>query len=180
MTGIKRPLESPTKSLAPATAKIPRIHSRKGLYRLRRLHEKHIRPTTIDTLTGNTTPLIQLAPDHIEQSAPTPTTLSFMERATIGDIDITGLPQLSDPGLANDDLRLSSFRPSRYIWGGEQRRGVLMHIDDATPIDDHINKAANQDFLLDRSTPLPPEVDDSPPLSHLRDLLTFVHFGNTN
>ena len=84
-----------------------------------------------------------------------------MERATIGDIEITGLPLLSDPGTANDDLRLTAFRPSRYIWGGEQRRGILMHIDDATSIDDHVAKAVNQDFLLARSIPLPAEVGDS-------------------
>ena len=84
-----------------------------------------------------------------------------MERATIGDIDITSLPPLLDPGSADDDLRLSSFRPIRYIWGGEQRKGVLMHIDDATSIDDPISKAANQDFLLGRSAPIPGEVGDS-------------------
>ena len=33
-----------------------------------------------------------------------------------------------------------------------------MHIDGASSIDDHINKAANQDFLMARSTPLPAEV----------------------
>ena len=85
----------------------------------------------------------------------------FMDKASLGDIDITGLPPLRDPGFANDDLRLTSFRPSRYIWGGEQRRGVLMHIDDASSIDDHINKAVNQDFLLARSIPLPDEVNES-------------------
>ena len=34
-----------------------------------------------------------------------------------------------------------------------------MHIEDASSIDDH--KAANQDLLMERSTPLPTEVDDS-------------------
>ena len=134
-------------------------------------------------MTRDPTPSEQQASDHLTPDAPASTALSFMERATIGDIDITGLPHLLDPGLANDDLRLSSFRPSRYIWGGEQRKGVLMHIEDATSIDDHINKAVNQDFLLARSIPLPPEVGDSLSLSllsHLRDLVTFAHSGTTN
>ena len=36
-----------------------------------------------------------------------------------------------------------------------------MHIDDASSIDDHMNKAANQDFLLARSIPLPDDVNES-------------------
>ena len=98
---------------------------------------------------------------HTAAVSTPPSSASFMRGALLGDIDITGLPPLTDPGLANDDLRLTSFRPSRYIWGGEQRRGVLMHIDDATSVDDHINKAVNQDFLLARSIPLPDEVNES-------------------
>ena len=62
-----------------------------------------------------------------------------MEKAKIGPINITGLPLLQGPGPADDDIRLSSLRPIRYIWGGEQRRGILMHIDDASSIDDHVN-----------------------------------------
>ena len=66
-----------------------------------------------------------------ETTSPT-TSATFMERATLGPINITGLPLLKRPGSADDVRRLLSFRPSRYIWGGEQRRGILMHIDDAS------------------------------------------------
>ena len=45
--------------------------------------------------------------------------------------------------------------------GGEQRKGILMHIDDAASIDDHINRAVAQDCLTARPTPLPTEVDES-------------------
>ena len=36
-----------------------------------------------------------------------------------------------------------------------------MHIDDASSIDDHLNKAVKQDFLMASSIPLPDEVDES-------------------
>ena len=89
------------------------------------------------------------------------TSATFMNKAAIGPINITGAPLLQDPGSANDDLGLSPFRPGRYIWGGEPRSGILMHIDDASSIDAHINKAVVQDFLMGRSTPLPIAVDES-------------------
>ena len=36
-----------------------------------------------------------------------------------------------------------------------------MHIDDASSIDDHINKAVAQDFFLAKAAPLPAELDES-------------------
>ena len=79
---------------------------------------------------------------------------NFTHRAHLGHIDITALPSLRDPVSANDDLRLAALRPVRYIWGGGKRKGILMHIDDAESIDDHINQAATQDFLLPKKIPL--------------------------
>ena len=159
--GSKRPLESANKTSTHGKTKLPRIHSRKGIRRLRHLYDKHIRSTTNNTSLDAATHPVPGTYEHIEPSYSIPTTLSFMERAAIGNIDIAGLPPLSDPGTANDDLRLTSLRPSRYIWGGEQRNGVRMHIDDATSIEDHVANAVNQDFLLARSITLPTEVGDS-------------------
>ena len=54
-----------------------------------------------------------------------------------------------------------------------------MHIEDASSIDDHVGKAANQDFLMDRSTPLPAEVAESIAFiatTPSRDLLPFWDF----
>ena len=80
--------------------------------------------------------------------------------ATICPIDHTELPLLKEPTSANDDLLPAPFRPIRYTWGREQRKGVLMQINDATSIDDHLNKDSAQGFLLPEETPLPTEVNE--------------------
>ena len=54
-----------------------------------------------------------------------------------------------------------------------------MHIDDASSIDDHVNKAVDQDFLMARPIPLPAEVDESRALiatNPPRGLLSFWNF----
>ena len=71
------------------------------------------------------------------------------------------IPPFTKPGTCEDDLALSAFRPSRYTWAGEQRKGISMHIRDATSVADHIDKAMREEFYLSKEIPLPPEIETS-------------------
>ena len=82
----------------------------------------------------------------------------FIRNATIPIFSVDGLPSPDRPTSYNDDLRLGSFRPIRYTWAGEQRKGISTHIADSSPIEGHIKKATESDFSLAKEIPLPPEV----------------------
>ena len=84
--------------------------------------------------------------------------LSLMKEATIPIFSVNGLTSPDKPTSFNDDLRIGSFRPIRYTWAGEQRKGIAMHIMGASSIDGHLRKATKADFFLPKEIPLPPEV----------------------
>ena len=92
------------------------------------------------------------APEHVRELN------DFMKNATIPIFSAEGLPSPHRPKSYNDNLRLGSFRPSRYTWAGEQRKGLNTFIEDSSSIEDHINKAVQSDFFLAKEIPLPPEV----------------------
>ena len=113
-------------------------------------------PPDAFTGTGRDFPPVE-PPSKVEPTDINATLLSFMREATIPIFSVDGLPSPDKPTSFNDDLRLGSFRPSRYTWAGEQRKGIAMHIE-ASSIDDHLQKAIRADFFLSKEIPLPPEV----------------------
>ena len=86
---------------------------------------------------------------------------AFMVRAAVLPFRTSVLPPVARPVSFNDDLLLSSFRPSKLVWSGEQRRGIMMHISDAASIEDRVFKAIDQDFFLPKDIPLPGEIADA-------------------
>ena len=68
------------------------------------------------------------------------------------------LPIITPTIEANDDLKLTSYRPSRLVWAGEQRRGVNLTIEDATSPENHVDRAMGLEFFLAADIPLPSEI----------------------
>ena len=84
--------------------------------------------------------------------------VQFMISATVRPFRPDLLPPLVRPQSFNDDLNLGSFRPSRHVWSGEQRRGIATHVTDAVAIADHVMKSLDMDFFLAKDIPLPEEI----------------------
>ena len=82
---------------------------------------------------------------------------SFMINATVRPFRPACIPPMTRPPSFNDDLTLGSFRPSKLVWSGEQRRGVSMLISDASSISDHVMKSLDLEFFLAKDIPLPVE-----------------------
>ena len=87
--------------------------------------------------------------------------LTIAKEAAIPIFSAGGSASSEQPTTYNDDLRLGSFRSSRYAWPGEQRRGILMHIDDSSPVDEHLRWEVAADFCLPDENPLPQEIATS-------------------
>ena len=85
----------------------------------------------------------------------------FINRAPIPPYDPARIPLPRVSYDCDDDLRLDTFRPSRYTGAGEQRKGITMRISDASSVDGHISKATSEAFYLEKDTPLPREVGKS-------------------
>ena len=85
----------------------------------------------------------------------------FMINATVRPFRPDIVPPLVRPATFNDDLTLGSFRPSKHVWSGEQRRGVAMHVTDASSIQDHVMKGLDLEFFLAKDIPLPEEISDA-------------------
>ena len=80
--------------------------------------------------------------------------LSCAKEGAIPILSAGGLPSPYQRPSYDDDIRLGSFRPSRYAWAGEQRMGIAMNIDDSDSTDDHIRKEGDADFSLSGKIPL--------------------------
>lgn len=85
----------------------------------------------------------------------------FIEKAKISPVGAPKLFDHEEPGNYNDDLLLVSFRPIRYTWAGERRKGITMHIADAESIDGHIRREIEGDFYMEKETPIPGELSES-------------------
>ena len=105
----------------------------------------------------------QLAPSgpvSLDSVSPTSAnSVLYMIKATVRPFNPAVIPPLARPAGFNDDLALGPFRPSKYVWAGEQRRGVAMHISDAVSIEDHVMKSLGLEFFLANDIPLPPEME---------------------
>ena len=86
---------------------------------------------------------------------------NFVKEATLKDFNRANIPPCQRPESCNNDLELGSFRPSRYTWDGEQRRGIFCHIAESSSIIDHVDKEMDLEFFLSKEVPLPSEVGQS-------------------
>ena len=79
-------------------------------------------------------------------------TALYMINATARPFRPDLIPPLARPTSFNDDLSLGSFRPSKHVWSGEQRRGISMHVADAISIPDHVMKGLGLEFSWQRTS----------------------------
>ena len=94
--------------------------------------------------------------------------VAFTNKAGIRPFPPYPRPAKCTPEEVNDDLRTGSYEQSKYIWAGEQRKGLLSTITDAQGRADHVERAATQEFLLTKDIPpqlssLKPSTSYSPP-----------------
>ena len=87
--------------------------------------------------------------------------VNFMINATARPFRPDIVPPIVRPVTFNDDLTLGSFRPSKHVWSGEQRRDVAMRVTDASSIRDHVMKGLDLEFFLAKDIPLPDEIGES-------------------
>ena len=85
----------------------------------------------------------------------------FMAKARIGPFEADKIPPCTKPDSFNNDLNTGAFTPSKFTWGGEQKRGILCHVTDSKDIPDHVRKAVDLEFFLGKDVPLPHEIKDS-------------------
>ena len=71
------------------------------------------------------------------------------------------VPPIVRPATFNDDLTIGSILPSKHVWSGEQRRGVAMHVVDATSIRDRVLRGLGIEFFLAKDIPLPGEINEA-------------------
>ena len=91
---------------------------------------------------------------HVVAEPSTASVLSAL-RAAVLPFRKSDLPPLVRHVAFNDDLLLGSFRPSKMVWPGEQRRGISTHLtDDASP-QDHVRKSTDRYFPWLTKFPLP-------------------------
>ena len=84
-----------------------------------------------------------------------------MKGALIPEFNPSKVPKLNYQQDCNDDLRLGSFEPSRFVWAGLQRKGVSPLIEDPKDYIDHILRATRAIFPLTVDMPLPEEITES-------------------
>ena len=81
----------------------------------------------------------------------------FRQKAHIRPFAPGSIPTCSKPKAYNNDLELGSFKPIKYTWAGEQRKGATCHITDSVDRMGHTRKAFDMDFFLAKPVPLPAE-----------------------
>ena len=67
-------------------------------------------------------------------------------------------PLLTEKSKQNDDVKLPSYRPSRLVWAGDQRKGADLTIEN---VKTHVDAACDLEFFLAADIPLPPEIPDA-------------------
>ena len=65
------------------------------------------------------------------------------------------------PSTFNDDLAITSFRPTKHVWSGEPRRGAAFRATDATSIPGHVAKGVGPEFFLSEDIPLREEIREA-------------------
>ena len=105
---------------------------------------------------------------------------TFMVKAAVLPFRPAVIPPMQRPVTFDDDLCLGSFRPSKLVWSGEQRRGIATHITDASSIEDHVFKAMDQDFFLAKDIPLPGEINEALTFAATTPLRSKWNFGGSN
>lgn len=80
-----------------------------------------------------------------------------MDDSTIPLVPVNALPSPGHPSSYSDDVRLGPYSPSRYTWEGGKRKGIPMHIQDESSIDDHLREAIRAYFFFAKEIPLPQE-----------------------
>ena len=90
-----------------------------------------------------------------------PKYIAFTNKAGIRPFHSYPSPAKCTPEEVNDDLKTGSYEQSKYVWAGEQRKGLLSTITDAQGRADHVERAATQEFLLTKDIPLPPELTEA-------------------
>ena len=91
----------------------------------------------------------------------------FMKGALIPKFNSSKVPKLTYQQDCNDDLRLGSFEPNRFVWSGLQKKGASPLIGDPQDYIDHILRDTRAIFPLTVGMPLPEEITES---------LTFLMF----
>ena len=85
----------------------------------------------------------------------------FIKAAELRPFSNIGLSGGEKPDTYNNDLFLSSFRPSKYTWEGEQRKGATCHIQNSTSIPGHVRKAVDMEFFTSKEVPMTDEIRNS-------------------
>ena len=100
----------------------------------------------------------------------------FIKRARLKPFDPSTFPPCLKPESFNNDLNTGSFTPSKYTWGGEQKRGILCHVTDSKDIQGHVRKSVDLEFFLGKDVPLPQEIKESLEFLTTNDEVTTQRF----
>ena len=100
----------------------------------------------------------------------------FMEGAIIPKFNPSKVPKLGYQQDCNDDIRLGSFQPSKFVWAGLQKKGVSPLIEDPKDYIDHILRATIAVSPLTVDMPLHGEITEPLKFLMYKDRAEIVKF----
>ena len=93
---------------------------------------------------------------------------TFSNGASMRPFHPGSIPTCNRPTSYNSDIEIGSFRPRKYTWAGEQRKGAICHIIDSIDRIGHTRREMGLDCFLAKPAPLPEEINR--PIEFIQDV----------